>query len=189
MPTPRLHFLSSAGQLSANTLAIRRRQSTLLLDMFKFFFSAFLLLVFVNTSCPSYPTALASCLVEAGGRQVAQILFVAGPELLLFSNSPKTTNQFCLLKMMHNHGGGYGVDKARLIVKFLKWKIDWKLRNMLLSQLYICVTSDICMKTNSETVAVIWRGLCIMRTRHALIFFRLLLINRSDVATCCLGSG
>ena len=60
---------------------------------------------------------------------------------------------------------------------------------MLLSQLYICVTSDICMKTNSETVAVIWRGLCIMRTRHALKDFRLLLRNRSDVATYRLGSG
>ena len=60
---------------------------------------------------------------------------------------------------------------------------------MLLSQVYICVTSDICMKTNSETVAVIWRGLCIMRTRHALKDFRLLLGNRSDVATYRLGSG
>ena len=60
---------------------------------------------------------------------------------------------------------------------------------MLVSQLYTGVTSDISMKTNSETVAVIWRGLCIMRTRHALKDFRLLLRNRSDVATCRVGSG
>ena len=39
-----------------------------------FFFPILLLFVFVNTSCPSYPAALASCPVEAGGRQVAQIL-------------------------------------------------------------------------------------------------------------------
>ena len=119
MPTPRLHFLSSTGQLSTNTLAINGRQSTLFLDIFKYFFSILLLLVFVNTTFPSYP-ALASCPVAAGGRQAAQILFVSGPELLLFSNSPKTTKKFYLLKMMHNHGGGHGVDKARLIVLFLK---------------------------------------------------------------------